>query len=87
MSAAAGDDSGVAVSTGSDSSDTVLAGGANKLQSTVSLDSGDTRRRGGGSDTQGRGGRVVVALPSPLRPAATAQLTRSGSLGLSNFRG
>ena len=54
---------------------------------TVSLDSSDTRRRGGGSDTQGRGGRVVVALPSPLGPAATAQLTRSGSLGLSNFRG
>ena len=32
-------------------------------------------------------GRVVVALPSPLGPAAAAQLTRSGSLGLSNFRG
>ena len=32
-------------------------------------------------------GRVVVALPSPLEPAAAAQLTRSGSLGLSNFRG
>ena len=32
-------------------------------------------------------GRVVVALPSPLGPARTAQLTRSGSLGLSNFRG
>ena len=32
-------------------------------------------------------GRVVVALPSPLGPAVTAQLTRSGSLGLSNFRG
>ena len=54
---------------------------------TVSLDSSDTRRRGGGSDTQGRVGRAVVALPSPLGPAVTAQLTRSGSLGLSNFRG
>ena len=32
-------------------------------------------------------GRVVVALASPLGPAAAAQLTRSGSLGLSNFRG
>ena len=32
-------------------------------------------------------GRVVVALPSPLGTAAAAQLTRSGSLGLSNFRG
>ena len=32
-------------------------------------------------------GRMVVILPSPLGPAAAAQLTRSGSLGLSNFRG
>ena len=32
-------------------------------------------------------GRVVVALPSPLGPAVAAQLTRSGSLGISNFRG
>ena len=32
-------------------------------------------------------GRVVVALPSPLGPAAAGQLTRSGSLGLSNLRG
>ena len=32
-------------------------------------------------------GRVVITLPSPLGPAAAARLTRSGSLGLSNFRG
>ena len=41
---------------------------------------------GGGGVGVG-GGVVVVALPFPLGPAAAAQLTRSGSLGLSNFRG
>ena len=57
-------------------------------QCTVSLVSSDTRRRGGGVAIHRVGvGRVVVALPSPLGPAVTAQLTRSGSLGLSNFRG
>ena len=40
-----------------------------------------------GAGGGGVGAGVVVALPSPLGPAAAAQLTRSGSLGLSNFRG
>ena len=34
---------------------------------TVSLDSTDTRRRGGGSDTQGRGGEGGGRSPLPAR--------------------
>ena len=39
-----------------------------------------TRAVGDGGGGVGAG-RVVVALPSPLGPAAAAQLTRSGSAG------
>ena len=44
------------------------------------------RAVGAGGDGVGAR-RVVIAIPSPLGPAAAAQLTLSGSLGLSNFRG